>query len=805
MQNPREFVIDPDLLATSAEPSDRMVYTVQYVPYQPPPLSDDAADPVPQYKASYVSRVASTLPPEDRRAGLAKYPQILERANEFANIDHGDATRAAAANAIIREANRLRDVTRRQEGNAVDITAIAAGIHRLELNDSALDSSGSSAGTGAGSSGVDMGGTISPQDQLTGILLGDFGFLLLDRTRIRPTGFAVGEHLLSLSLAPGEEVTLEQRTFSKRETTFEDLTDQEQTMELEISSLLTSELSEGLDRANTRTANAGSSFGASVSGEIFGMNVQLGPNNAQSVTDADTTTARDSVKNARTASSKVASKYRAQHKTTFRVATENRFEASSKRVIRNPNSFTPIDLQYFKVLQRLRLTQERYGVRLCWAPSVRDPGRLLERRLDQLKRDIYDRALTASAGPRPPAPEPPVSTVMPPRIEFRTEIADKFDWFNGSQSNDYQITMSAPTGYIWDGDPAVIISSLQFSFSGSRPAAASIRGTPGPNGNDVRFLVHVGVENRVWLDFTTTPPTPRFEPVGNAAFTVSARFIPLSIPQDTSGYQQQLAQWRAADQAWQAQDAKAKADALAKADTEWEAVRAAELARINPVHETMAAMITSMFPSQYRDDVWEVDRWERIFDWTSASLRLYPSWWRASPPRDPNAGALDLINASWARLFLPIRVGAEEVALRWIFTQSLAAASPAVEAWIKRIVNELDNYRSTTFGDATETIIGKPTTDACPPHTEIFKCMAEWEELLPTDGTHLEVMLATTTAADDDSRARLADATDLRAAQLQRIVDTTLRDAIIKSGLSGSTINLHLHVNDPRDPTTGEP
>ncbi|MEE3918927.1 hypothetical protein V2I01_12320 [Micromonospora sp. BRA006-A] len=69
------------------------------------------------------------------------------------------------------------------------------------------------------------------------------------------------------------------------------------------------------------------------------------------------------MKDSRTATSKVAARYRTQHKTDFKLVTETGAESSSKRTVRNPNRATPITLHYFKVLQRLELAHERYGAR----------------------------------------------------------------------------------------------------------------------------------------------------------------------------------------------------------------------------------------------------------------------------------------------------------------------------------------------------------------------------------------------------------------------------------------------------------
>jgi hypothetical protein len=73
--------------------------------------------------------------------------------------------------------------------------------------------------------------------------------------------------------------------------------------------------------------------------------------------------------------------------------------------------------------------------------------------------------------------------------------------------------------------------------------------------------------------------------------------------------------------------------------------------------------------------------------------------------------------------------------------------------------------------------------------------MGQWEELLPTDGTHLEVLQATTMAADDDSLARLKATDDLRKAEIDKLEkENALRDAAISGGLGTVSTEIKVHV-----------
>jgi hypothetical protein len=731
MQNPRAFNIDPKLLDSGTEPSDRFVYTNYYVPYE---LRDpDRPRVVPQYRAVYIAGLAATMPAEVRERVLRAYPGILERANLLA---------------------------RRLE---------SPGDHALPT--------------------VTDPSEVTSTEQLEGAFASEIGFLFLDRTRIRPEGFAVGEHLLSLSLAPGEELTIEQRTFSKRESTFEELTDQEQTADLELSSTLTSEMTESLDREQSRAVHDNKSLGARVSGEVYGVNVELGPSSAQDINTADRDTTRSSVKNSHVASSKVASRNRSQHKITFRLSTETRFEASSRRVLRNPNTYTPIDLHYFKILQRVRLAQERYGARLCWAPAVRDPAGNVEKRLQSIHDEIYKKAEQAGIGPAPNAPTPPPNAQ--PVITSQTVNADKWDPVWGNQRYDYEIEIKAPPGYVWDQDRPLVTSSLMFTFTGSRPAAANVVSV-GAKGLNAVVFVHVGIEDNA------NPVKSQFwEARGLATISVSARFIPAANTQDKT-YEDAVAAWRKATDEWNAKNAAAKAEAKKRADAEWAEVRAAALAQINPLHETMAVMIANMFPSQYRDDIWEIDYWDRLFDWRNAAVRLYPSWWNNKPARDKSGAPTDFINASWARLYLPIRPNAEELALKWIFAVTQSGVPPQqLATLINDLVSDFTDYRHRYFGDPVETpIVPSPGHD-CPEAPEKYICLSEWHDLLPTDGTHLEVLQATTMAADDESLARAKDADDLRKAQVARInAENALRKAALDGGLGAPSTSINLNVGE---------
>lgn len=563
---------------------------------------------------------------------------------------------------------------------------------------------------------------------LQSLLQSEIGWLFLDRTRIRPVGFALGEHVQSLSLAPGEELVVEQKTFTKRERTFEEQSEQERQFDLELSSTLSTELSEGLDREASRNEQTGYSAGGSVGGNIKGVDVKAEGSYSKNITEASSQAQRRSVKDSQSSSARVASKYRAMHKTTFKISAEDRFESTSKRVIRNPNPHTPIDLHYYKVLQRLELTQERFGARLAWAFSVKDPASNVVLRLETGRRQIIDRALAAVQLPK--KPEPPVLPSKPAKPgQSAVKEADKWG-LTGDMSADYDLSIPIPSGYFWPDD-----------LDGVR-RATRVWGRPPDNmgwslvgawvdGGNLIVRVHVGAGS--WIG------GPK------VYIQAGATFLPVP-PQDDPAYQQAYAQYQAALLKWEADVAAVLDGPRAAAEEAADAWAAEMLRRVDPAIELMDQIAKEKFRGPHSDEAWEVSLWAQVFDWEHAGVSLAPSWWSDQPARDYLRSPVDFLNASWATLYLPAKPGFEKLALRWIIGKVKGGALDAkTEAAIQRLVDDLAQFRTTAFGDPLESPV---TGERSAQVSDRSITMGRWSELLPTDGTHLEVLQGMTTAAD---------------------------------------------------------
>lgn len=466
-------------------------------------------------------------------------------------------------------------------------------------------------------------------------------------------------HVFALGLAPGEEVTLEQKTFSKRQTTFERQDEQEDQFELELSSSLTTELAEGFEEQKNRSESTGLSF--SHTGQFATPDYFWGKINAShtgstthNVTGASQTTTRRSAKDSYGSSSKVAAKYRAQHKTTFKVSEERGFESSSKRVIRNPNRHTRVTLHYFKVLERLELQQERYGVRLCWSPAVRDPAARFFEQLQAGRKRILDAA--QASVPEPPKDPATVTTGQAATVTVSSDLTDAGIWeLTQWQIRDYAVEIALGSDHVWNGQAADVTLKVENERAANN-FSVTVKGAPvlrTSGGNTwLRVVVHVNAQSSPWL---------RYMPI---QFQVSAKCTLLSAATLTAAEKAAaVAQHAIAREKWEAKR-ETILEAAAEEAAAWEA---GMRERLDPLKE----MISQITATSLRDELWEIDFWQELFDWDQASHVAHPGWWSESGLRDPSKDAADFINASCAKLYLPVRPGMERLALRWIFGRTI--------------------------------------------------------------------------------------------------------------------------------------
>jgi hypothetical protein len=627
---------------------------------------------------------------------------------------------------------------------------------------------------------------------VAGLLQSDLGFAFFDRTCIRPMGFALGEHVYALGLAPGEEVILEQKTYTKRQLTLEEQNETERQFDLELTSTLSTEIQEGFERQ--RSLNDSWGLNASHTGQYQSPEFFWGKFNAshtigytKNVTEAHQESSRRTVKDSQTISSKVAARYRTQHKTDFKLVTEQGTETTSKRTVRNPNRVTPITLHYFKVLQRLQLRQERYGARLCWAPSVKDPAQTFFDKILAGRQAIMAKA-SAGLPPLPQEPkkvEPaggPVQTVPVTRVNTSAPVAANKWGFSGDMRADYDVDIPFDSAFEWDGDRAFIEDNLEIITR--RPLDTISRwvvGTPYPTSADgapvLKVRVHIGAPS--WMG------GPGIDLQVKARFREKITIVQ-QTGQDTK-YNDDLAIYRTALKEWNdKRDAAVEAAQIACDEFELQLKRG-----LSPVNEMVSQIIGQHFPASVRDECWEIDYWQRIFDWERASFVAYPSWWSTGQTRQPELDPSDFINASWAKVYLPVRAGMELLALRWIFGKAVAGKlRPDIEKRFQELVEDLRKFRGDTVGQPDEV---PELKSECQETPQKAYCLATWSELMPTDGTHIEVVQGATNAADTVTKQEITDAEAMRQALLaSEQQDGKLKDRAYDHMTEPADVEVHI-------------
>jgi len=269
---------------------------------------------------------------------------------------------------------------------------------------------------------------------------------------------------------------------------------------------------------------------------------------------------------------------------------------------------------------------------------------------------------------------------------------------------------------------------------------------------------------------------------------------PTEKVQENTKYNDDLIAYRTALRDWEAK--KEEISEQARADAK--AWASKMIGQVNPVNELIQSIIGQYFPANFRDEAWEIEFWQSLFDWERASYVTFPSWWSSDlDARDSTLDPSDFINASWARLYLPIRIGMERIALRWLFGKVVGQQlDKPLEDEFARIDQDLKKYRLATFGADNE-IPG--LAGECDEYQEKIHCLGRWKEVMPTDGTHVEVIQSATTAADQFSIKELEDAEKLRAALIEsQQKDVKLKEKAIGQMTEAASIDVHLKIDGNR-------
>jgi len=577
--------------------------------------------------------------------------------------------------------------------------------------------------------------------------LPDIGLLFLERVRIRPIGYTLERApFYELSIEPGEVVTLRQKSFSKRSGSFEEVTEASKEQQMEYLSAFTTELSEEYSTSQTDSSNWGvntlvsGTYGNPAKGSVTG---ELGGNYGASADSTDTF--KEVSSRSQSLSRKIASSQKMLHKTTVTIATENTLEDESIKVITNTDTRAK-KIFMRKLMQVLHLSQERYGVRFCWAPYVREPGKDVRQLIpgpgsfpDAIQ-EIRDK-WNATPPPEELGPGPTSQTVAG---EWTGKLSGGA---GGLRDDNARHQVAIPTGYQYsdayletkekDGSPNVYIKS--------KPS----RGDTGV----VTVVVHVGLSG------------------GFDAENINYRVCVVAEPGPDL-----LAQREAAVAEWRRQ--KMEEEIQQFMQTKREEVKDVP-SDAWPQSELMRRVIAEHFGPGISDaNCHLLSMLQTMFEWENLSFELHAPWWiRSTPVNGLQSLRTTFLNASYAQVFIPIRPGFEEKALLCLLGIGALPNNQRLARVIEYYLRDMRVHLEPQFasGQSFDRSATKEIDSPCDIHlTDLgqqqwankfeedtgFITLARWTETIPTDGVDYETQFA---RCDASTPMRDANERDARA------------------------------------------
>ncbi len=569
-----------------------------------------------------------------------------------------------------------------------------------------------------------------------------FGYMHLERLRFTPVGTEVGELVYSLSLAPGEEVYLSQKTWSKTKREFTELVSHE------VEKEMTTERTESLELAES-TQNQ-SQFSADMSSSIQGGGaigvVQISGSASNSLSTSFSETSDESIKRDMKLTERATARSKQEHKTTFQVSTEVGFEEESRRKITNPNVTHAVRYDYFRYMRKWRVDLERYGVRLTMDVMVPDPAERLRTEFDD-RRALEDLVSEPYVCPYTEADidesNLPVGVSARPRPYGIPKSARKETTFGMSEDFAYEFTI--PAGYEavscdvqitgrYGGTPNVYLTT----------PAASIQGARG----ELSVRVHVGLSiDERWVEYTVTL---RVAPTEETMVNWRNEVLQAMCLEDL--------------QRWQAEraDAQTRLDAMVRREQETPTLTL----RKDEREEIMAGVMRLFLPPTLAlEDApsTTVKFMHEAFEWENMSYFLYPYFWQniesAIDIEHSDSLRRDFLKAGWARVLVPVRAQYEEKVLGYAYTGDPDQLVPSetmrsVAEQIMAAHQTRYAYELTPDGDTSEQ----------------FELVATWHEYTPTDALTLVAQRLDGDVAEPSLQQRLTDEHALRIAQADQVV-----------------------------------
>lgn len=290
------------------------------------------------------------------------------------------------------------------------------------------------------------------------LLRQNLGILFYDRMRYRFTGSVLGEQLYTVSLAPGEEVTLTQNSETRRAVSMEEVQTREEEQELTLSSTWSTEVTS--DQAQSASTSVGGDLG--ISGGIAPPKVdflKIGANSSAHFDRSLETSSSEQQGNAYEISRELSRRARQEHATTFKIESEETTTFGSKRLLLNRNPTRSLSFNFFKIYNKYRVILERYNAKLALSLTLSNP---FERMFSQIENAIE---VVAYDNPKNyDCKAPPESEVKKKELpfEFDDPIEGLGHWLPGTPT---MVDVPVPDAFIEKPNNNLELDYAEYSIS----------------------------------------------------------------------------------------------------------------------------------------------------------------------------------------------------------------------------------------------------------------------------------------------------------------------------------------------------
>lgn len=603
-------------------------------------------------------------------------------------------------------------------------------------------------------------------------LLGKVGIVFYDRLRFRNIGTTLGEHITTLALAPGEEVSFTQRSETVRRVGLEEELTRETEREYRLSSTWSTDWT--AQEARTSNFNVGGNLGANAQLKVPEIDfLSVGAQAGGDIGYSESNTRSTQLDYTYQLVQDIGRRMREEHRTLVSVSREQTDGFETVRRVVNDNPLRSLMLRFFKLYNKERVTLERYEAKLALNICLVNPLIGLFQDLEH-QIDRVDPANPANYNCTPPAA--PVTETRHITIEFE----DPNDPVSYTSYYHIGATTATPpnSGLVFSfyETPELIEWEIKENDSGATRTAnvdqyyefgGSIEtGVTGPAEMNVPATREFWIKAWNAKSFLGGPGIPKTWWTRRLRFAVRLHFVP--NPESDIAYQQCIESERLR--------------LLQELSAErLDAMIASALAPMN--EHIYRKVIQSTFMEHFSslgDSLADflIKEFRHYFDWNEAVIQTMPSWLTGQedsyyqyirtklsnvlPGYDPGRVLPRHLFASGVQVILPVRPGSEEEVLTLLTDDTVA---------VDAFVEEFCAYRRAHYGDIDRPLpdyadILAPRCDVATPDCadewdndwekprRKFDVLGAWAEYTPTDGVHLEPRLSVCASGDE---ARLTE------------------------------------------------